>query len=287
MSPARAAASEPSSGAPAPYVIAIDPGHGGSPTSDPNQLWDPGVVVGSVMEKNITLDLAKRLRGLLQAERVKVVMTRTTDKYVEISQRWNIAQAAGARLFVSLHVNAFDGDSTINGEEILYPRDDSIPFAQAIDTALVSALKPYQIQDDGIVAKSDLWIHSTVPTVTVEPVYLTNPREFSLIEQSSFRQAIAQGVFNGLLAYDPQIEATRVKIERAEAAQAAARAAAVAAAADSERSATLVRWTLILGGILFLWLVMRARLRRSARPVERPAYRRRPVRRRRSTARRY
>ena len=68
---------------PSPYVIAIDPGHGGSPTSDPTQLWDPGVVVGNVMEKDITLDLAFRLRTLLQKERVKVVLTRTGDEYVE------------------------------------------------------------------------------------------------------------------------------------------------------------------------------------------------------------
>ena len=50
---------------PSPYVIAIDPGHGGSATNDPTQLWDPGVVVGNVMEKDITLDLAFRLRALL------------------------------------------------------------------------------------------------------------------------------------------------------------------------------------------------------------------------------
>jgi len=58
------------------------------------------------MEKDITLDLAMRLRTLLQRERVKVVLTRSSDQYVEISERWNRAHAAGARMFVSLHVNA-------------------------------------------------------------------------------------------------------------------------------------------------------------------------------------
>src|SRR5256886_14156535 len=97
MPTARAAASEPSFVMPSPYVIAIDPGHGGSPTSDPTQLWDPGVAVGSIMEKDITLDLAMRLRTLLQRERVKVALTRTSDQYVEISERWNRAHAAGSR----------------------------------------------------------------------------------------------------------------------------------------------------------------------------------------------
>lgn len=298
---ARAAAAEPSFVVPSPYVVAIDPGHGGSQTSDPTQLWDPGVVIGAVMEKDITLDLALHLRSLLQKERVKVVMTRNTNQYVEISQRWNIAHAAGARMFISLHVNAFDGDSSINGETIFYPRPDSLPFAQAIDTALAQSLKPYQIADDGVAAKPELWVHSDVPTVTVEPVYLTNPREFDLIQRSDFRDAIVQGVFNGILATDPQIEATKVQIERAEAAQAAERQAAAAAAADAERTATAGRWATILGAIVMLWLVIRFvrrprhRLARS-RKIRSPRGNegrvgasavRRQYRRRRSTARRY
>src|SRR5260370_10956833 len=132
MPTARAAAAEPTFVMPSPYVIGIDPGHGGSPTSDPTQLWDPGVVVGNVMEKDITLNLALRLRTLLQRERVKVVLTRSGDQYVEISKRWNGLHAAGARMFVSLHINAYDGDSSINGLALYYPKPDRLSFAHAI-----------------------------------------------------------------------------------------------------------------------------------------------------------
>jgi N-acetylmuramoyl-L-alanine amidase len=298
MPVARAAASEPSFVVPSPYVIAIDAGHGGSQTSDPTQLWDPGVVIGSVMEKNITLDLALRLRSLLQKERVKVVMTRSSDQYVEISQRWNIAHAAGARMFISLHVNAFDGDSSINGETIFYPRPDSLPFAQAVDAGLAQSLKGFQIADDGVAAKPELWVHSDVPTVTVEPVYLTNPREFALMQDGNFRDAIVQGVFNGILAADPQIEATKLQIDRAVAAQAAQRQADAAATADAERTATAIRWGTILGAVLLLWFVIRFAFRMPRRRyppwragegrvgARQPQYRR-TYRRRRSTARRY
>src|ERR1700737_5505690 len=161
MPTARATAAEPTfvapSLAPSPYVIAIDPGHGGSATSDPTQLWDPGVVVGAIMEKDITLDLALRLRTLLQKERVKVVLTRIGDQYVEISERWNRVHASGARLFVSLHVNAFDGDPSISGAAVFYPKPDSLPFAQAIDAGLAQSLNHFQIQDDGVVTKPELW----------------------------------------------------------------------------------------------------------------------------------
>lgn len=265
---------------PSPYVIAIDPGHGGSPTSDPTQLWDPGVVVGSVMEKDITLDLAFRLRDLLKQERVKVVLTRSRDDYVEISERWNRANTAGARLFVSLHVNAYDGDPSINGATIFYPRPESLPFAQAIESGLAQSLKPYQIADDGVAAKPELWVHSDVPTATVEPVYLTNPREAGLLQQGDFREAIVQGIFNGILATDPQIEATKTQIVRAEAAAAAQQRAEVAATSDATRTAAAARWAAVIAGLVLLWILMRVALRRQSRVPQPPTYRRRHYRRR-------
>src|SRR2546428_6071917 len=271
---------------PSPYVIAIDPGHGGSPTSDPTQLWDPGVVVGAVMEKEITLDLAFRLRTLLRRERVKVVLTRSTDEYVEISERWNRVHASGARMFVSLHVNAYDGDPSINGAAVLYPKPDSLPFAQAIDAGLAQALNRFQIQDDGVVTKPELWVHSDIPTATVEPAYLTNPRERSLLLQNDFRDAIVMGIFQGMLAADPQIEQTRIQIAHAEAAAAAQRQAEAASAADAARTATATRWGLIIGGIMALWVVMRSAIRRSVRTPQPPPYSRRNYRRRPSNGKR-
>ena len=284
---ARAAAAEPTFVVPSPYVIAIDPGHGGSPTSDPTQLWDPGVVVGSIMEKDITLDLALRLRTLLQRERVKVVLTRSSDQYVEISERWNRAHAVGARMFVSLHVNAYDGDSTINGLAIFYPKPDSFSFAQAIDAGLAQTLKRFQIADDGVAIKPELWVRTDVPTVTVEPAYLTNPRERGLLLQDDFRDAIAMGVFQGMLAADPEIEQTKVQLAHTEAAATAQRLAAESASADAARTATATRWGLIIGGLALLFVVMRAAIRRQSRLPQPPTYRRRTYRRRRSVSRRY
>jgi len=272
---------------PSPYVVAIDPGHGGSPTSDPTQLWDPGVVVGSIMEKDITLDLALRLRTLLQRERVKVVLTRSSDQYVEISERWNRAHAASARMFVSLHVNAYDGDSTINGLAVFYPKPDSFSFAQAIDAGLAQTLKRFQIADGGVAIKPELWVRTDVPTVTVEPAYMTNPRERSLLLQDDFRDAIAMGVFQGMIAADPEIEQTKVQLAHSEAAATAQHLASAAATADAARTATATRWGLIIGGLALLFVVMRAAIRRQSRLPQPPAYRRRTNRRRRSVSRRY
>src|SRR5260370_17802512 len=135
------------------------------------------------MEKDITLDLALRLRTLLQRERVKVVLTRSGDQYVEISERWNRVHAAGARMFVSLHINAYDGDSSINGLAVYYPKPHSVSFAQAIDAGLAQTLKRFQVADDGLVATPVLWRRAVVPTVTVAPASLSNPPQRSLLLQ--------------------------------------------------------------------------------------------------------
>ena len=249
---------------PAPYVIAVDPGHGGSLSNDPNVLWDPGVVVGSVMEKDITLDLAFRLRALLQRERVRVVLTRDRDQFVEISDRWNRVHASGARLFVSLHINAFDGDPSINGLTIFYPKPQSLALAQAVDGALARALAPFGSADDGVALKADLWVRSDIPTVTVEPAFLTNSREAALLQRGDFRDAIAQGVYGGLLAADPHIEATRQKIVQVEALQEAQRRSEREAAA-AIRGLLFVLAVLALGGMT-VFVAARVALRSLVRP---------------------
>jgi N-acetylmuramoyl-L-alanine amidase len=80
-------------------TIAIDAGHGGK---------DPGAIGKSgLKEKNITLDVAKRLAVLVKARLgCDVVMTRDRDAFIELEQRPFIAKSKGADLFVSIHVNA-------------------------------------------------------------------------------------------------------------------------------------------------------------------------------------
>src|SRR5256886_1469394 len=145
---------------------------------------------------------------------------------------------SAARLFVSLHVNAFNGDPAINGATIFYPKPDSLSFAQAVDAGLAQTLKRYQIADDGVAAKPELWVRSDVPTATVEPGYLSNPREAGLLSQGDFRDAIAMGVLQGMLAADPQIEQVKLQIIHAEAAAAAQHQAEVGTTGDRSEEHT-------------------------------------------------
>lgn len=83
-------------------VIVLDPGHGGS---------DPGAVANGLREKDLTLDICKRIKRHLEDNYtgIKVHMTRTTDKYLSLSQRAQYANNKKADLFVSVHINAGGG----------------------------------------------------------------------------------------------------------------------------------------------------------------------------------
>lgn len=83
-------------------TLVLDPGHGGS---------DPGAVGNGLREKDLTLDICKRIKKYLEDNYtvIKVHMTRTTDKYLSLSQRAQFANSKKADLFVSVHINAGGG----------------------------------------------------------------------------------------------------------------------------------------------------------------------------------
>ena len=94
-------------------TVVIDPGHGGH---------DPGCISrdGKTYEKDVTLDLSKRFAQKISASypEVKVIMTRTDDKYVTLAGRADVANKAGADLFVSIHINSTDKGTSANGYSI-------------------------------------------------------------------------------------------------------------------------------------------------------------------------
>ncbi|MGB9483300.1 MAG: N-acetylmuramoyl-L-alanine amidase, partial [Candidatus Dormiibacterota bacterium] len=112
--------------APKPYVVAIMPGHGGI---------DPGAIspFNGLKEKNVTLSMGLDLRKDLEAEGVKVVMTRTTDTDVTISQAEQIARDSHAQVLLSLWVNDWT-DDTLEGATVFMPHAKESPLASKLST---------------------------------------------------------------------------------------------------------------------------------------------------------
>ncbi|MSQ15210.1 MAG: N-acetylmuramoyl-L-alanine amidase [Dehalococcoidia bacterium] len=134
-------------------TIAIDPGHGGP---------EVGAASGSLAEKNVNLEIARRLKSLLETSGYRVVLTRDSDSRsytvpddkanlafsgtrADLQGRVDIANAAEADIFVSIHNNG-SGDAGQNGTEVWYSSDrpfadKSFRLAQNVQDSLVSQLR--------------------------------------------------------------------------------------------------------------------------------------------------
>ncbi|MBN1913261.1 MAG: N-acetylmuramoyl-L-alanine amidase, partial [Candidatus Omnitrophica bacterium] len=111
--------------------IVIDPGHGGS---------DPGAIGRSgTKEKDLNLDMAKRLASLLRQEGAEVIMTRTDDTFIPLARRVEIAHDSKADLFVSLHCNA-NRVRSLSGIEIYHASEKADDSKRALTAARELAL---------------------------------------------------------------------------------------------------------------------------------------------------
>ena len=98
--------------------IVIDPGHGGK---------DPGAVSGKLQEKNIVLSTALELGAIIGEKYpdIEIVYTRKDDRFIELSRRSDIANKAGADLFISIHTNASKSSSACGTETFVMGVDRS------------------------------------------------------------------------------------------------------------------------------------------------------------------
>ncbi len=112
--------------------VIIDAGHGGN---------DPGAIgKNGLREKDVNLDIARRLSDLLRAEGVHTVLTRSSDKFIPLSSRVNIANKSGADLFISIHANA-NRSRSLSGFEVYYVAPSISDSKRASMTAKSASLR--------------------------------------------------------------------------------------------------------------------------------------------------
>jgi N-acetylmuramoyl-L-alanine amidase len=196
--------------APIPIVVTVDPAFGGQPTpSHPAVPFDPGAIgINGLLEKDVDLDVGKRLAALLRADLVNVVMTRSTDAYVPATRREQISTAHHAVLVITLAAATAANPNT-RGSLVLSPSNSSKAFAQTLSDAIAAQVTDDGLPDGGVALGDVAWAHSRVPAATVEMGYLSNRADATLMATTSFRQDVAAGVRNGLEAYMPAIIARR------------------------------------------------------------------------------
>ena len=170
-------------------VVVIDAGHGGH---------DRGGIPGQrVAEKTVALDVAQRLRTLLQASGYRVIMTRDSDVFVPLGTRVAIANSYRNAIFVCVHFNSARR-SGANGIETYFFSRESLTLASAIHY-YVSGTAPSA--NRGVRRRGYYVLRRTrIPAVLVECGFLTNPTEARNAQNSAYRQKLADAIARGVAA---------------------------------------------------------------------------------------
>lgn len=215
-------------------TVVVDAGHGGH---------DPGTAHFGLREKNLALDIAKRLKTQLEGAGMHVVMTRETDQFIPLSRRAAIANKLQADLFVSVHINA-NPSPKISGAEVYYPRvsvvsqdaywppsvrqgEVAIPsytVKQVLWDLVLGRTRNYSRRAASSICRSmrhgmgapcrgtkparfvvlrEAWM----PAVLVEVGYVTNQDEAGRLASATYRQTAAEAIAGGILTYARELGA--------------------------------------------------------------------------------
>ncbi len=186
-----------------PFTVVLDAGHGGE---------DGGAVSASgICEKDINLSLALLLRDLLEANGIRVVMTRTTDvllydrdtdyhgrkKAQDLAARRKIAEETENALFVSIHMNAYPA-TQYSGLQVWYSPNDSRSeeLAKSIQQSVHLTLQPDNNRSVKPATSSIYLLHHlTCPAVLVECGFLSNPEEAARLGSEDYQKELALLLF--------------------------------------------------------------------------------------------
>jgi len=220
-------------------LIVVDAGHGGR---------DPGAVGPSkVKEKDVTLGMAKALATALRQQMgVKVLLTRSDDRFIELRERTAYANRVGADLFISLHANASKArkvygvetyflnlsknnqaaevaarengtslEDVSNLEAILFDLmanakiNESSRLAAKVQQSMVAGLRPHysRIKDLGVrQGPFHVLLGATMPSVLVEAAFISNTREEKRLASKAYQKRVADAIVKGVKNYAATID---------------------------------------------------------------------------------
>ncbi|MBY3618202.1 AMIN domain-containing protein [Acinetobacter sp. CUI P1] len=177
-------------------VVVLDAGHGGTQSG--------AVSLTGKLEKDFNLAVIRKVQTLLMQEAlVDVVFTRTEDITLGLQDRVNIAEAAKANLFISVHGNSLElgypNREKINGSETYYSRSVSLPLAQIMHKHLLAGTG---FKDNGVRTKSlHVTRETSMPAVLLEVGYLTNAGNESGMYSEQLQDKLAREIVAGIKEY--------------------------------------------------------------------------------------
>lgn len=171
-------------------TIVIDPGHGGS---------DSGAVGPTgLQEKRVNLNIALKLKSYLSAAGVRVIMTRSTDKYVSLSRRASIANNANANRFIAIHHNSV-ANRSVNGTETYAKRGAGSTARDLGRKAQSSLVDNLGLANRGF-KYADFYVikYTRMPSILTEASFISNRAEESRLRTDSWLRREASAIYNGI-----------------------------------------------------------------------------------------
>lgn len=183
-------------------TVVIDPGHGGK---------DSGAVAeDKTTEKSLTLRLAPRVEAMLRAKGYNVIMTRSTDEFIALSERAAIANRNNADIFVSIHFNSA-GSASPYGIEVLYASENDVELKKnAGDQTLLAkevlnaVLRETGANSRGIKNRPELAVlrRTNMTACLIEGGFMSNPAELQKLKNDSYLDKLAKGIVTGIENYN-------------------------------------------------------------------------------------
>lgn len=173
-------------------IIFLDPGHGGN---------DHGAVGPTgLMEKNVTLNIAMKVREILKNHGIDARLTRGDDSRIELLERVRMANQSNADYFVSIHINSASSPTATGTETYAYPYSTKgMELSKNIQRNLV---KEIGLADRGVKAANFYVLRETkMPAALAEVAFINNPQEEKLLRDSNFLSKAALGIAKGILEY--------------------------------------------------------------------------------------
>ncbi|NGP46658.1 N-acetylmuramoyl-L-alanine amidase CwlD [Bacillaceae bacterium SIJ1] len=187
-------------------VIMLDAGHGGA---------DGGAVNrdGTILEKDVTLSLTKKLRDYLQEGGALVYLTREKDtdlagdikglskrKTADLKKRLSLINRSEADLFLSIHLNAIPSSRWRGAQTFYFPRDDNERLAESIQSEVRDQLGNTERVALGI-NTIFLQKHAEMPSALFEAGFLSNTEEARLLASDDYQDKMAAAIYRGILRY--------------------------------------------------------------------------------------
>ncbi len=186
-----------------PFVVMIDPGHGGK---------DPGAIgINNLREIDVILPIALQVSEILKKNGVTAQLTRDRDYFVGLDERVQMSDQAKANIFVSIHANSIDNRPDVHGLETYYYNIGE-DLAHTVHNKIINVFNTnlkIPLNDRRVRSARFLVLRkSNIPAILVETGYLSSPEEVVQLGKAQYQTNMAQAIAQGILEYIKKSQST-------------------------------------------------------------------------------